>query len=51
MCDEGASIYALGEPITKRGVIEKVLVLSECDFVNVIEKVRVRSESDVFRRV
>ena len=27
-------------------VIEKVLVLSECDFVNVIEKVRVRSESD-----
>ena len=27
-------------------VIEKVLVLSECDFLNVIEKVRVRSESD-----
>ena len=27
-------------------VIEKVLVLSECDFVNVIEKVRLRSESD-----
>ena len=27
-------------------VIEKVLVLSECDLMNVIEKVRIRSESD-----
>ena len=34
-----------GAGVVTEVVIEKVLVLSECDLMNVIEKVRVRSES------